>query len=78
MGLIDVGIYINGESVFGRLLKIYFLVGFYLDVFVCLFEVFGKWNNDVGLIIFCDDFGKGYLFFVFIVDLCGFKFDMLG
>lgn len=77
MGLTDVGIYINGESVPGRPLKTDFSAGLYSDAFVRLFEVSGKWNNDAGLIISRDDFGKGYSLFVFTVDPCGFGDEYL-
>lgn len=77
MGLTDVGIYINGKSVPGRPLKTDFSAGLYSDAFVRLFEASGKWNNDAGLIISRDDFGKGYSLFVFTVDPCGFGDEYL-
>lgn len=77
MGLTDVGIYINGESVPGRPLKTDFSAGLYSDAFVRLFEASGKWKNDAGLIISRDDFGKGYSLFVFTVDPCGFGDEYL-
>lgn len=77
MGLTDVGIYINGESVPGRPLKTDFSAGLYSDAFVRLFEASWKWNNDAGLIISRDDFGKGYSLFVFTVDPCGFGDEYL-
>lgn len=72
MGLTDVRVYINGESVPGRPLKTDFSTGLYSSAYTRLFEASGKWNNDAGLIITRDDFGNGYSLFVFTIDPCGF------
>lgn len=77
MGLTDVGVYINGESVPGRPLKTDFSTGLYSSAYARLFEASGKWNNDAGLIITRDDFGSGYSLFVFTIDPCGFGEEYL-
>lgn len=77
MGLTDVGVYINGESVPGRPLKTDFSTGLYSSAYTRLFEASGKWNNDAGLIITRDDFGNGYSLFVFTIDPCGFGEEYL-
>lgn len=61
--LIDVGIYINGESVPGRPLKTDFTTGHYSSTYARLFEASGKWNHDAGLVITRDNFGNGYSLF---------------
>lgn len=73
----DVGIYINGESVPGRPLKTNFALNNYSSAYTRLFEACGKWNKDAGLIINRNYFGRGYTFFVFTIDPCGFGEDYL-
>ncbi|XP_061170290.1 uncharacterized protein F54H12.2-like [Saccostrea echinata] len=77
MGLTDVGIYVNGESVPGRPLKTAFSAGLFSTAYARLFEASGKWNNDAGLIITRSDVGSGYSLFVFTVDPCGFGEEYL-
>lgn len=68
----DIGIYVNGESVPGRPLKLNYDDGSYISAYVRLFEPCGKWNKDTGLYIDREDFKNGYAFYVFSVDPCGF------
>ncbi|XP_062621650.1 uncharacterized protein F54H12.2-like [Saccostrea cucullata] len=68
----DVGVYINGESIPGRPLKLDFEAGNYASAYARLFEPCGKWNKDTGLYIDREDFGKGYAFYVFTINPCGF------
>lgn len=75
--LIDVGIYINGESVPGRPLKTDFTAGHYSSAYARLFEASGKWNHDAGLVITRDNFGNGYSLFVFTIDPCSFGEEYL-
>lgn len=70
--MIDIGIYVNGESVFGWLFKLNYDDGSYILVYVWLFELCGKWNKDIGLYIDREDFKNGYVFYEFFVDFCGF------
>lgn len=77
MGLTDVGIYVNGESVPGRPLKTDFSAGLFSTAYARLFEASGKWNSDAGLIITRSNFGSGYSLFVFTIDPCGFGEEYL-
>ncbi|XP_052695988.1 uncharacterized protein F54H12.2-like [Crassostrea angulata] len=77
MGVTDVGIYVNGESVPGRPLKTDFSAGQYVAAYTRLFEASEKWNTDAGLDISRDNFGNGYSLFVFTIDPCGFGEDYL-
>lgn len=77
MGVTDVGIYVNGESVPGRPLKTDFSAGQYVAAYTRLFEASEKWNTDAGLHISRDDFGSGYSLFVFTIDPSGFGEEYL-
>lgn len=77
MGVTDVGIYVNGESVPGRPLKTDFSTGQYVAAYTRLFEASEKWNTDAGLDISRDDFGSGYSLFVFTIDPSGFGEEYL-
>lgn len=77
MGVTDVGIYVNGESVPGRPLKTDFSAGQYVAAYTRLFEASEKWNSDAGLDISRENFGSGYSLFVFTIDPCGFGEEYL-
>lgn len=77
MGVTDVGIYVNGESVPGRPLKTDFSAGQYVAAYTRLFEASEKWNSDAGLVISRENFGSGYSLFVFTIDPCGFGEEYL-
>lgn len=77
LGLTDVGLYVNGESVPGRPLKTDFTAGHYSTAYARLFEASGKWNQDASLVITRDNFGSGYSLFVFSIDPCRFGEEYL-
>lgn len=64
--MIDIGIYVNGESVFGWLFKLNYDDGSYVLVYVWLFELCGKWNKDIGLYIDRGNFKNGFDFMYFL------------
>ncbi len=65
----DVGIYVNGESIPGRPLKLDFGDNRqYATAYMNLFEASERLNKDCGLAITRDDFGKGYSLFAFTLN----------
>lgn len=67
----EVALYVNGESLPSRPLKIDTGVNQnYVSAFVNLFEVAEKWNKDAGLEITRETFGKGYTIYAFSLAPC--------
>ncbi|CAC5368811.1 unnamed protein product [Mytilus coruscus] len=74
----DVGLYVNGESVPARPLKLDFGDNRqYATAYTNLFEVCEKLNKDVGLTITREDFGKGYTLYAFPLDPKGLGEDYI-
>ena len=74
----DVGLYVNGESVPARPLKLDFGDNRqYATAYTNLFEVCEKLNKDVGLTITREDFGKGYTLYAFPLDPKGLGDDYI-
>lgn len=62
----DIGIYVNGESIPGRPLKLNYDDGSYVSAYVRLFEPCGKWNKYTGLYIDRGNFKNGSDFMYFL------------
>ncbi|XP_063436305.1 uncharacterized protein F54H12.2-like [Mytilus trossulus] len=74
----DVGIYVNGESVPSRPLKLDFGDNRqYAVAYTNLFEACEKLNKDAGLTISREDFGKGYTLHAFQLDPSGLGDDYI-
>lgn len=64
----EIVLYVNGESILVRFMKID--VGYNKNcviLFINLFEVVEKWNNDFGFNIMCKMFSEGYIVYVFSI-----------
>ncbi|CAG2254258.1 unnamed protein product [Mytilus edulis] len=74
----DVGLYVNGESVPARPLKLDFGDNRqYATAYANLFEVCEKMNRDAGLTITREDYGKGYTLYAFPLDPKGLGDDYI-
>ncbi|CAG2254274.1 unnamed protein product [Mytilus edulis] len=74
----DVGLYVNGESVPARPLKLDFGDNRqYATAYANLFEVCEKMNRDAGLAITREDYGKGYTLYAFPLDPKGLGDDYI-
>ncbi|XP_033731756.1 uncharacterized protein F54H12.2-like [Pecten maximus] len=68
----EIGLYVNGESIPARPIKMD--VGDnrnYVTLFVNLFEVAEKWNDDSGLTITRENFNQGFTVYGFTLTPCG-------
>ncbi|XP_071181371.1 uncharacterized protein F54H12.2-like [Mytilus edulis] len=74
----DVGLYVKGESVPARPLKLDFGDNRqYATAYANLFEVCEKMNRDAGLAITREDYGKGYTLYAFPLDPKGLGDDYI-